>query len=125
MGIGAICHTVNPRLFPEQIAWIINHAQDRVVITDITFVPVLEKIADKLTSVERYVVLTDKAHMPQTSLKNAVPYEDWIAEPTAISHGRHSTKTPRPRCATRREPPAIQGRPVFASLQRLARADGQ
>ncbi len=48
MGIGAICHTVNPRLFPDQIAWIINHAQDRVVMTDITFVPILEKIADKL-----------------------------------------------------------------------------
>ena len=80
MGIGAICHTVNPRLFPDQIAWIINHAEDRVVMTDITFVPLLEKIADKLPSVERYVVLTDKAHMPQTTLKNAVAYEDWIAQ---------------------------------------------
>ena len=59
MGIGAICHTVNPRLFPEQIAWIINHAQDRVVMVDITFVPMLEKIAASLTSVERYIVLTD------------------------------------------------------------------
>ncbi len=80
MGIGAICHTVNPRLFPEQIAWIINHAEDRVVMTDVTFVPILEKIADKLTSVERYIFLTDKAHMPQTTLKNAVAYEDWIGE---------------------------------------------
>ena len=80
MGIGAICHTVNPRLFPEQIAWIINHAQDRVVMTDITFVPILEKIADKLPSVERYIVFTDKAHMPPTTLKNAVAYEDWIGE---------------------------------------------
>jgi fatty-acyl-CoA synthase len=79
MGIGAICHTVNPRLFPEQIAWIINHAEDRVVMVDITFVPVLEKIADKLPSVERFIVLTDKAHMPETTLKNAVAYEDWIA----------------------------------------------
>jgi fatty-acyl-CoA synthase len=80
MGIGAVCHTVNPRLFPEQIAWIVNHAEDRVVITDLTFVPLLEKLADKLPSVERYIVLTDKAHMPQTTLKNAVAYEDWIAE---------------------------------------------
>ena len=80
MGIGAICHTINPRLFPEQIAWIVNHAQDRIVITDITFVPVLEKIADKMPSVERYVVLTDNAHMPETTLKNAINYEDWIAE---------------------------------------------
>ncbi|MBV9530555.1 MAG: fatty-acid--CoA ligase [Bradyrhizobium sp.] len=80
MGIGAICHTVNPRLFPEQIAWIINHAQDRIVLTDITFVPILEKIADRMASVERYVVLTDSAHMPQTPLKNAIAYEDWIAD---------------------------------------------
>jgi fatty-acyl-CoA synthase len=80
MGIGAICHTVNPRLFPEQIAWIINHAEDRVVMVDLTFVPVLEKIAAQLPSVERYIILTDKAHMPQTTLKNAVAYEDWIGE---------------------------------------------
>jgi len=80
MGIGAICHTVNPRLFPDQIAWIINHAEDRVVLTDLTFVPILEKIADKLSSVERYVVLTDQAHMPQTTLKNAIAYEEWIGK---------------------------------------------
>ena len=80
MGIGAICHTVNPRLFPDQIAWIINHAEDRVVMVDLTFVPILEKIADKLPSVERYIIYTDKAHMPQTTLKNAIAYEDWIAE---------------------------------------------
>src|SRR5229473_1848532 len=80
MGIGAICHTINPRLFPDQIAWIVNHAEDRLVMTDITFVPILEKIADKLPSVERYIVLTDAAHMPKTTLKNAVAYEDWIAE---------------------------------------------
>jgi fatty-acyl-CoA synthase len=80
MGIGAIYHTVNPRLFPEQIVWIVNHAEDRVMLVDLTFVPLLEKLADKLPTIERYVVLTDAAHMPQTSLRNAVPYEAWIAE---------------------------------------------
>ncbi len=80
MGIGAICHTVNPRLFPEQIAWIVNHAQDKVMITDLTFVPILEKLADKLPSVERFIILTDGAHMPQTTLKNAVAYEEWLNE---------------------------------------------
>jgi fatty-acyl-CoA synthase len=80
LGIGAIYHTVNPRLFPEQIVWIINHAQDRVVMTDLTFVPLLEKMADKLTTVERYIVLTDAANMPKTTLKNAVAYEEWIGE---------------------------------------------
>jgi 3-(methylthio)propionyl---CoA ligase len=79
-GIGAICHTVNPRLFPEQIAWIVSHAEDRVILSDLTFVPLLEQLAGKLASVERYVLLTDAAHMPATSLRNAVPYEQWIGE---------------------------------------------
>jgi fatty-acyl-CoA synthase len=80
MGIGAIYHTVNPRLFPDQIVWIVNHAEDRVMLVDLTFVPLLEKLVDKLPTIERYVVLTDNAHMPQSSLRNAVPYEEWIAE---------------------------------------------
>ena len=80
VGIGAVYHTVNPRLFQEQLAWIVNHAEDRVMMTDLTFVPLLEKLADKLPTIERYVVFTDAAHMPQTTLKNAVAYEDWIAE---------------------------------------------
>jgi fatty-acyl-CoA synthase len=80
LGIGAIYHTVNPRLFPDQIAWIVNHAEDRVLITDVTFIPLLEKIADRLPTIERYIVLTDAAHMPETTLRNAVPYEEWLAE---------------------------------------------
>lgn len=79
-GIGAITHTVNPRLFPEQIAWIANHAEDRLMFLDLTFVPMIEAIRDKLPGIERYVVLTDAGHMPQTSLKGAVAYEDWLAE---------------------------------------------
>ena len=71
MGIGAIYHTVNPRLFPDQIVWIVNHAEDRVMMVDLTFVPLLEKIADKLPTIERYIILTDAAHMPKTTLKNA------------------------------------------------------
>src|SRR5271154_1458423 len=80
LGIGAVYHTINPRLFPEQIVWIINHAEDRVMMTDLTFLPLLEKIADKLPKIERYIVFTDRAHMPATTLRNAVAYEDWIAE---------------------------------------------
>ncbi len=80
MGIGAIYHTVNPRLFPEQIAWIVNHAQDRMMLLDLTFVPLMEKLAGEMSAIERYVVLTDKSHMPETSLRNAVPYEEWIGE---------------------------------------------
>src|SRR6204780_907541 len=80
LGIGAIYHTVNPRLFPEQIVLIINHAEDHVMMTDLTFVPLLEKLADKLPTIERYIIFTDAAHMPKTSLRNAVAYEGWLAE---------------------------------------------
>jgi 3-(methylthio)propionyl---CoA ligase len=80
MGIGAVYHTVNPRLFPEQIAWIINHAEDRMLLADVTFVPLLEKIAGRLSRIERFVILTDAKRMPATALSNATPYEEWIAE---------------------------------------------
>jgi fatty-acyl-CoA synthase len=80
MGIGAIYHTLNPRLFPEQIAWIMNHAEDRLLFTDLTFLPLVEKIAAGVKSLQKVVVLTDAAHMPATSLENAVAYEDWMAE---------------------------------------------
>jgi fatty-acyl-CoA synthase len=80
LGIGAIYHTINPRLFPDQITWIVNHAEDRVMLVDLTFVPLVEKLAARLPSIERYVVLTDAAHMPATSLRNAISYEDWIGE---------------------------------------------
>jgi fatty-acyl-CoA synthase len=78
LGIGAIYHTVNPRLFADQLVWIMNHAEDKVMMLDLTFVPLLEKLADKLPTIKRYIVLTDKAHMPQTTLPNAIAYEDWI-----------------------------------------------
>ncbi|HXT08027.1 MAG TPA: long-chain-fatty-acid--CoA ligase [Roseiarcus sp.] len=79
-GIGAIYHTVNPRLFADQIAWIVNDAGDRMLFTDLTFLPILEGIADKLPGIERFVVLTDAAHMRATKLRNAVAYEEWLAE---------------------------------------------
>jgi fatty-acyl-CoA synthase len=80
LGIGAIYHTVNPRLFPDQICWIVNHAEDRMMFVDLTFLPILEKHAAGLKTIERFVVLTDAAHMPATTLKNAVAYEEWIGE---------------------------------------------
>jgi fatty-acyl-CoA synthase len=80
MGIGAIYHTINPRLFHDQIVWIINDAEDRVMLVDLTFVPLLEKLADRLPTIERYIILTDAAHMPATTLRNAIAYETWIAE---------------------------------------------
>ncbi|RZT25435.1 fatty-acyl-CoA synthase [Mycobacterium sp. BK558] len=63
-GSGAVMHTVNPRLFPEQIAYIINHAEDRILFFDITFAPLVSRLAPELNSVEAFVVITDREHMP-------------------------------------------------------------
>lgn len=78
MGMGAVCHTLNPRLFAEQLIYIINHAEDKIVFLDLTFVPILEGIADKLPNVKAYVIMTDKAHMPQTKLPNALCFEEIV-----------------------------------------------
>ena len=79
LGIGAIYHTVNPRLFPEQIAWIINHAEDRIIFVDLTFVPIVEAIRDKIPTIKQVIVLTDAEHMPEMAI-DAVDYESWLAE---------------------------------------------
>ena len=80
MGIGAIYHTLNPRLFPDQIAWIMNHAEDRALFVDLTFLPLVEKIAPSVKSLKKIIVLTDAANMPQTKLDGVVAYEDWLAQ---------------------------------------------
>lgn len=78
--MGAVCHTINPRLFPEQLDYIINHAQDRLIFTDPAFVPLLEALQSKLSQVEGYVILTDEVNMPDTVLGNVLCYETLIAE---------------------------------------------
>jgi fatty-acyl-CoA synthase len=78
-GAGYVCHTINPRLFPEQIIFIINHAEDKWLFIDPMFVPLLEKIADMTPKVEGYVVMTDDEHMPATALRSAISYESLIA----------------------------------------------
>ncbi len=101
MGVGGVLHTVNPRLFPDQIAWIMNHAGDEVLFLDLTFVPLIEKIQDKLFTVKRYVILTDRAHMPQTTLKNAVAFEDLIdGRPTDVRWGAFDENTAAGLCYT-------------------------
>jgi 3-(methylthio)propionyl---CoA ligase len=77
-GIGAVCHTMNPRLFPEQIAYIINHADDQYVLVDLTFVPLVEKLAEHCKKVKGWVVMTDKTRMPRAKLQNALCYEDLV-----------------------------------------------
>lgn len=80
MGIGAVCHTLNPRLFPEQLIYIINHAEDRIIFVDLTFVPLLEAILPHCPTVERVVVMTDQWNMPATKLPRAECYEQLLEE---------------------------------------------
>jgi fatty-acyl-CoA synthase len=81
-GMGAVCHTINPRLFPDQLRYIVNHAEDRLLFVDLTFVPLVEKLAAEFKPVRHYVIMTDRAHMPQTSLPNVLCYEELIAGET-------------------------------------------
>ena len=76
---GAICHTINPRLFADQIEFIVNHAEDRWIFIDPMFVPLIEPLADKLPGVQGFIVMTDQANMPETSLPNVHCYETLIA----------------------------------------------
>lgn len=80
MGMGGVYHTLNPRLFPDQIAWIMNHAEDKALFVDLTFLPIVEKIAARVPSLRQVIVMTDAAHMPETALANAVAYEEWLAD---------------------------------------------
>jgi acyl-CoA synthetase (AMP-forming)/AMP-acid ligase II len=78
-GIGAVCHTINPRLFADQLRYIVNHAADKLLFLDLTFVPIAEKMAAEWAPVKHYVIMTDREHMPQTSLPNALCYEEILA----------------------------------------------
>ena len=78
-GMGAVCHTINPRLFPEQIIYIVNHAEDKYMLVDLTFVPLIEKVRDQIPNVKGFVIMTDAAHMPETKLPNVICYEDLLA----------------------------------------------
>jgi len=78
-GMGAVCHMVNPRLFSGQISYILNHAEDKIVFADLTFVQLLEEIAPEAASVKAFVVMTDEANMPDTSLPHVHCYETLLA----------------------------------------------
>ena len=78
-GIGSVLHTVNPRLFPEQIAWIANHAEDQVMLFDITFAAIVEAIAPLCKSVRHWIAMTDRAHMPAIKVDGLLCYEEVLA----------------------------------------------
>jgi fatty-acyl-CoA synthase len=100
MGIGAVCHTLNPRLFSEQLVYIINHAEDRVIFTDLTFLPILAQIRDQIPTVKHFIVLTDDAHMTD-QLPGALAYETLIAgQSEDCAWGGFDENTPAGLCYT-------------------------
>ncbi|PLS20388.1 long-chain fatty acid--CoA ligase [Neptunicoccus cionae] len=77
-GIGAVCHTINPRLSAEQMIYIVNHAEDKAIFVDLTFVPILNALKEHLPKDLIYVAMTDRAHMPETDLPNLLCYEELV-----------------------------------------------
>jgi fatty-acyl-CoA synthase len=99
-GIGAVCHTINPRLFPEQIIYITHHANDRILFSDLTFLPLIERLRDKLPRDLRYGVMTDRSHMPENA-GGLLCYEEMVAgEPTNYDWPSFDERTAAGLCYT-------------------------
>ncbi|PAT32049.1 3-(methylthio)propionyl-CoA ligase [Vandammella animalimorsus] len=79
-GSGRVLHTINPRLHPEQIAWIINHAEDVILCFDTTFTPLIQAVHSKCPGVKKWVAMCDADKLPaDTGIPNLVSYESWLA----------------------------------------------
>ena len=77
-GLGAVCHTINPRLSSEQLTYVVNHAEDKIIFLDLTFIPIIEAHLEKFPSTTKYVLMTDKENMPECNIPNVICYEDLI-----------------------------------------------
>ncbi|WP_394762401.1 long-chain-fatty-acid--CoA ligase [Phenylobacterium sp.] len=101
MGMGAVCHTLNPRLFAEQLCYIVNHAEDQVIFTDLTFLPILLEHRAKMPSVKHVIVMTDEAHMKNVAFPGALCFETLVAEHSAdCVWGDFDENTPAALCYT-------------------------
>jgi 3-(methylthio)propionyl---CoA ligase len=83
-GSGAVLHTLNPRLHPDQVVWIADHAEDQILFFDLTFLPLVEAVASRVKTIKAFVLMTDRAHMPSQGVTSKVPnllcYEELIAD---------------------------------------------
>jgi hypothetical protein len=78
-GSGAVLHTLNPRLHPDQVSYIADHAEDQVLFFDMTFLPLIEAVAARLKTVKHFVAMTDRAHMPANSkIAGLLCYEELV-----------------------------------------------
>jgi acyl-CoA synthetase (AMP-forming)/AMP-acid ligase II len=101
-GIGAVLHTINPRLAPEHVAYIANHAEDQIIFVDLNLLPIVEGVFDKLKTVKHVVVMTDRAHMPASSkIAKLLCYEELIAgKPGTLKWPDFDEKTASSLCYT-------------------------
>ena len=101
-GSELVCHTINPRLFPEQIVWIANDAADTVLFFELNFLPLVEKLVAQMPSIQHYVLMTDRAHMPaSTAIPNLLCYEELVeAEDGAYSWPEFDENTASSICYT-------------------------
>ena len=80
-GMGAILHTINPRLHEDQVAYIANHAEDQYIFFDLTFLPLIKAVAGRCKTVKAFIAMTDRAHMPRDAgIDNLLCYEDLIEQ---------------------------------------------
>src|SRR5438093_583813 len=78
-GTGAVLHTLNPRLHPDQVVWIADHAQDQVLFFDLSFLPLIEAIAGRVKTIKAFVAMTDRQHMPaQSAVSDLLCYEELV-----------------------------------------------
>jgi acyl-CoA synthetase (AMP-forming)/AMP-acid ligase II len=101
-GIGAVLHTLNPRLAPEHVAYIANHAEDQILFVDLNLMPIVEGVWDQLKTVKHVVVMTDRAHMPTSAkIPNLLCYEELIADkPGTLTWPEFDEKTASSLCYT-------------------------
>jgi len=101
-GMGAVCHTINPRLFPEQIVYIVNHAEDQILFVDANLLPLVEKLAPQFKGVKHIVAMTDRAHLPAgLAIPNLLVYEELIAgKPGTYEWPEFDEKTASSLCYT-------------------------
>ena len=83
MGIGAVCHTLNPRLFAEQLCYIVGHAEDKVLFTDLTFLPILAEHRAKMPTVKHFIVMTNREGMKGVDFPGALCFEDLVEQHSA------------------------------------------
>jgi len=78
-GLGAVLHTINPRLHPDQVAWVANHAGDSLLFWDISFADLVPEIAGRLETVKTFVALTDRENLPASAAPGTLVYEELVA----------------------------------------------